>query len=116
MGLTRRPLSLDRSEEINKLAVVGLTTPGEGIYALGRVTIPATEGNLLGEEVGAVLELVGTKQLIALNVTKQAGKFTADAKVLIVGIHDPNTRVRVNENSQAAMITCKLALLVAKPK
>jgi hypothetical protein len=104
-------------QKTGELAEKALGTPGEGVFAVGRVILPTSAGNMVENQPTAVLQLVGSKQLVVVTAAQHAEQFTPDAQFLILGVHDPRVQIRVNrpEGEQlAAMVRTKYILAVEK--
>ncbi|HTN75098.1 MAG TPA: trypsin-like peptidase domain-containing protein [Pirellulaceae bacterium] len=95
-------------------AAQGLATPGEGVFALAKVVLPTSAGQMIDNEPVAILQLVGSEQLIFVTTANGAEKFSKDAELLIIGVHDPS--LRVNSGLGVALrVRCKYAIAVEKP-
>jgi hypothetical protein len=105
-------------DKTGELAEKALATPGEGVFSLARVMLPASAGNMIENQPAAILELVGTKQLIIVTATENSGKFERDARFLVLGIHDPRITARINTpegEKLAALVRTKYVLAVQAP-
>lgn len=105
-------------DKTGELAEKALATPGEGVFSLARVMLPASAGNMIENQPAAILELVGTKQLIIVTATENSGKFERDARFLVLGIHDPRITARINTpegEKLAALVRTKYVLAVQSP-
>lgn len=96
-----------------KLAEEGLKTPGEGFYALAKVVM-APSNQQFQNQPFALLEIIGTSQLILLPVAKEPERLKVDTHLLIFGVHE-NVSISINNGERmAALIRCKFALSAAK--
>jgi hypothetical protein len=103
----------------NDVAGKALDTPGEGVFALGRVLVPTSAGNVFDGAPVAIVELVDSeaKQLVAINVASGAEKLRRDQRVLVIGV-DSATRITLNDRNDpkvsriAPHVNCKFVVIV----
>ena len=95
------------------MAVEGLKTPNQGVFAIGRVVLPTSQGQKLNGVPIAVLELIGTTQNIVVPLKNGGDKFDVDDHMLIVGVHDASVMVRLNDNL-TPLVRTKFVLATAK--
>lgn len=99
--------------ETNRQAAKGLETPGQGVFALVRITVPTAQGNMFGDVPIAVGEIVGQSQMVVLPFKSGGEKFGVDARLLVVGMHDPTVSFTLN-NIQVPLVRTKYVLAVEK--
>lgn len=97
----------------NEQAVKGLETAGQGFFSLVRITVPTSQGNMIGDLPIAVAEIVGQSKMIVLPFKSGGDKFGVDARLLVLGMHDPTTLIKFN-NIDVPMVRTKYVLAVEK--
>jgi predicted Zn finger-like uncharacterized protein len=97
----------------NKQVAKGLETPSQGVFALARVVVPTSQGNMVNGVPIALAEIVGESQMIVLPMASGGDKFALDDRLLVIGMHDPAFAVQF-KGINVPLVRTKYVLAVRK--